>query len=102
MSGYLLAWEYKFYYNNEEGVSNVAKKNKNSKPNTDEALHVSDRIEVSILQQLKDKKKQLAAAEDIRQKQEEERKIRERREREKNKSFEELLNESGLSWKDYK
>ncbi|WP_416827105.1 YqkE family protein [Ectobacillus polymachus] len=80
----------------------MAKKNKNSKPNTDEALHVSDRIEVSILQQLKDKKKQLAAAEDIRQKQEEERKIRERREREKNKSFEELLNESGLSWKDYK
>lgn len=80
----------------------MAKMKKSSNNHTDESLHVSERIDGSILQQLKEKKKHLATVEEMRQKQEEERKIKERREREKNKSFEELLSESELSWKDYK
>ena len=55
-----------------------------------------------ILQKLKNTKKQLQENE-TKLKEEEEARIREeKRLREKNKSFEELLNESNISWKDFK
>lgn len=55
-----------------------------------------------LQKQLKDKKKQLKEVEEQRKEAELERKREEQRLREKNKSFEELLEDSQLNWKDYK
>jgi Protein of unknown function (DUF3886) len=67
-----------------------------------ETISLGDQLNSVLLQQLKDKKKQLAAGEEKRKEEEVARKKEEARQREKNKSFEELFNESSLSWKQFK
>ncbi|MDQ0213769.1 DNA-binding protein H-NS [Oikeobacillus pervagus] len=81
------------------------KKNKQSrqkKASQQENLTLKDALNSDILEQLKEKQKQLQKEELKRKEEEEEKKREERRQREKNKSFEELLGESNLNWKDYK
>lgn len=83
------------------------KKRKTSQPTTPsyeqkEKLTLGSLMNEDVLQKLKNTKKQLVDQE-VKQKEEEEARIREeKRLREKNKSFEELLNESSMSWKDFK
>ncbi|MEH7348387.1 YqkE family protein [Gottfriedia acidiceleris] len=67
-----------------------------------EKISLGSLMNEEILQKLKNTKKQLQENE-TKLKEEEEARIREeKRLREKNKSFEELLNESNISWKDFK
>lgn len=67
-----------------------------------EKISLGSLMNEEILQKLKNTKKQLQEQE-TKVKEEEEARIREeKRLREKNKSFEELLNESNISWKDFK
>ena len=67
-----------------------------------EKISLGSLMNEDILQKLKNTKKQLQENE-IKLKEAEEARIREeKRLREKNKSFEELLNESNISWKDFK
>jgi Protein of unknown function (DUF3886) len=67
-----------------------------------EKISLGSLMNEEILQKLKNTKKQLQENE-IKLKEAEEARIREeKRLREKNKSFEELLNESSISWKDFK
>ncbi|GGE54218.1 YqkE family protein [Priestia taiwanensis] len=67
-----------------------------------ETISLGDQLNSALLQQLKEKKKQLVDVEEKRQEQAIARKKEEARQREKNKSFEELFNESSLSWKEFK
>lgn len=80
------------------------KKRNNQRVQKEESKEVSlgEHLGNDILQQLKEKKKVLEAKEVEKQEVETARKKEEARQREKNKSFEELLGESNLSWKDYK
>jgi hypothetical protein len=68
----------------------------------DTAVTLGDMINPDLLKQLKDKQLELKAAEEKRKEEEEQRKREERRLKEKNKSFEELLNDSGMNWKEFK
>lgn len=68
----------------------------------DGAITLGDMLNEQMMKKLKNKKKDLTAQEKAQQEAEEERKRKERIEREKNKSFEELLSESELDWKDFK
>ncbi|HJV31332.1 MAG TPA: YqkE family protein [Bacillales bacterium] len=75
------------------------------KPKTkkdDTAVTLGDMINQDLFKQLKNKQQELKAAEEKRKEEEEQRKREERRLKEKNKSFEELLNESNINWKDFK
>ncbi|ASZ20395.1 DUF3886 domain-containing protein [Bacillus cereus] len=67
-----------------------------------ESLTLGDQLNDSLMQQLKNKKKELQVREEEKVAAEQERKRQEQKEREKNKSFEELLSESNLTWKDFK
>ncbi|PFD45881.1 sulfurtransferase [Bacillus cereus] len=67
-----------------------------------ESLTLGDQLNDSLMQQLKNKKKELQVREEEKEAAEQERKRKEQKEREKNKSFEELLSESNLTWKDFK
>ena len=67
-----------------------------------ETLTLGDQLNDSLMQQLKNKKKELQVREEKKEAAELERKRQEQKEREKNKSFEELLNESEFNWKDFK
>ncbi|HDR7639907.1 sulfurtransferase [Bacillus wiedmannii] len=67
-----------------------------------ELLTLGDQLNDSLMQQLKNKKKELQVREEEKEAAELERKRQEQKEREKNKSFEELLSESSLTWKDFK
>lgn len=67
-----------------------------------EILTIGDQLNEALMQQLKNKQKQLKAQAEKKEVEELERKRREQKEREKNKSFEELFSESSLSWKDFK
>ncbi|HDX9609451.1 YqkE family protein [Bacillus toyonensis] len=67
-----------------------------------ESLTLGDQLNDSLMQQLKNKKKELQVREEKKEVAELERKRQEQKEREKNKSFEELLSESNLTWKDFK
>ena len=67
-----------------------------------ESLTLGDQFNDSLMQQLKNKKKELQVREEKKEAAEQERKRKEQKEREKNKSFEELLSESSLTWKDFK
>ncbi|HHT7235479.1 MULTISPECIES: YqkE family protein [Bacillus] len=67
-----------------------------------ESLTLGDQLNDSLMQQLKNKKKELQVREEKKEAAELERKRQEKKEREKNKSFEELLSESSLTWKDFK
>ncbi|MFB7141072.1 YqkE family protein [Gottfriedia sp. NPDC056225] len=67
-----------------------------------EKISLGSLMNEEVLQKLKNTKKQLQENE-TKLKEEEEARVREeKRLREKNKSFEELLNESSISWKDFK
>lgn len=74
-----------------------------SKPKKDDAaVTLKDMINPDLLKQLKNQQEQLKAAEEKRLEEEEQRKREERRLKEKNKSFEELLNETELDWRKFK
>ncbi|QGQ47112.1 YqkE family protein [Metabacillus sediminilitoris] len=75
---------------------------KTNKKKDDQAVSVSDHLNSGLLEQLKAVKKGLAKEQEEKEAALERERIEERKKREKNKSFEELLNESPLSWKDYK
>lgn len=68
----------------------------------DGKVTVKDTLGSNLFEQLQKKKQELQNIEETKQKQEEEKKREERRLREKNKSFEELLNDSHMDWKKYK
>lgn len=74
-----------------------APKRKEDKPVT-----LGDMLNEDLVKKLKEQKQELKAAEEQEKLAEEERKREERRLREKNKSFEELLNESPMDWKKFK
>ncbi|NHM29033.1 YqkE family protein [Neobacillus terrae] len=81
------------------------KKRKNIQQKTkkdDAPVTLGDMINQDLFKQLKDKQQELKAAETKKAEEEEARKREERRLREKNKSFEELLNENQMNWKDFK
>lgn len=66
------------------------------------SLHVGDLLDAGIAQQLKELKKQ-KEQEMLKEKEEERaRQLFEAKQREKNKTFEELFEESTLDWKKYK
>ncbi|MCA1039717.1 YqkE family protein [Bacillus infantis] len=75
----------------------TAQRKKDDKPVT-----LGDMLNQDLMDQLKAAKKQLKDEELKKAEEEEKRKIEERRLKEKNKSFEELLQESNLNWKEYK
>jgi FtsZ-binding cell division protein ZapB len=63
---------------------------------------LGDLLNTDLVNELKEKKKELENQEAQKQKAQEEKKREEHRLKEKNKSFEELLNESEFNWKDFK
>ncbi|WP_064091095.1 YqkE family protein [Rossellomorea aquimaris] len=65
-------------------------------------LTLKNSINENIFQQLKNKKEELEKEEAVKKEEERVKKAEEKRIREKNKSFEELLNESNMNWKNYK
>ena len=79
-----------------------AKQKNQSKPKEEAAVTLKDMINPELIKQLKEQQDQLKAAEERKREEEMQRKREERRLKEKNKSFEELLNESGMNWKEYK
>lgn len=72
------------------------------KKDQDDSLKVGDRINQDILSQLRQKQKELTEVENAKREAEEARIREERKQREKNKSFEELFGESNLDWKNFK
>ncbi|WP_026558918.1 YqkE family protein [Bacillus sp. J37] len=76
------------------------KRSKESKDN--QAVSLSDHLNSDLLEQLKSVKKNLSKEQEEKKAALEQQRIAERKQREKNKSFEELLNESSLTWKDFK
>ena len=79
------------------------RQNNQSKPKKeDSAVTLKDLINPDLIKQLKEQQDHLKAVEEKRIAAEEERKREERRLKDKNKSFEELLNESGMNWKEFK
>lgn len=78
-------------------------KHQQAKQKKDEsAITLKDLINSDLMKQLKEQQDQLKAEEVRKIEEEEQRKREERRLKEKNKSFEELLNESGMNWKEFK
>lgn len=75
---------------------------KSKKNKDDQAVSVSDHLNRDLLEQLKAVKKDLTKEQEEKEAALEQKRIAERKQREKNKSFEELFNESSLSWKDFK
>ncbi|MGF2616956.1 DUF3886 domain-containing protein [Rossellomorea vietnamensis] len=83
----------------------MKKKQQRKRPaakNKDEEMTLKDTLQSDVFQALKDKKKELEKEETTRKEEEAEKKREEMRRREKNKTFEELLGESSMNWKDYK
>jgi hypothetical protein len=66
------------------------------------AITLGDILNQDLMKQLKEKQQELKATEEKKIQAEEARKREERRLKEKNKSFEELLNESTTDWKNFK
>ncbi|MBK3494287.1 YqkE family protein [Viridibacillus sp. YIM B01967] len=64
-------------------------------PSKDEALTLKDQLNGDVLEKLKLAKKELVVKEQAAQEEREAKLVFERKQREKNKSFEELLNEYG-------
>lgn len=78
------------------------KKQNRKKINDEKPVTLGDLLNETLMKQLKEKKTELKEQENQKKQLEEERKKEERRLKEKNKSFEELFNDSPLNWKDYK
>ncbi|MFP7297760.1 YqkE family protein [Neobacillus niacini] len=77
-------------------------KNQSKPKNVETAVTLKDMINPDLIKQLKEQQDQLKAEEERKKEAEEQRKREERRLKEKNKSFEDLLNESGMNWKEFK
>lgn len=75
---------------------------KQGKQKDDNQVSLKDTLDSSLLQKLKETKKQLEQQEQKQKEEEVKRKREEKRLREKNKSFEELLAESNLDWRKFK
>ncbi len=75
---------------------------KSKKNKDDQAVSLSDHLNRDLVEQLKAVKKDLTKEQEEKEAALEQQRIAERKQREKNKSFEELFNESSLSWKDFK
>ncbi|NRD80651.1 YqkE family protein [Bacillus sp. BRMEA1] len=74
-----------------------------SKPKKDDSpLTLKDMMNPAIIKQLKEQQEQLLVEENRKKEAEEQRKREERKLKEKNKTFEELLNESDMNWKKFK
>lgn len=79
------------------------KKKQHKAKSTDETkMLINDRLNEDVLAKLKGVSKELKKDERKKQEEEEERQRQKRIEKEKNKSFEELLGESNLDWKSFK
>ncbi|CAM3960461.1 YqkE family protein [Lederbergia lenta] len=65
-------------------------------------LKLKDGLNNDILQKLQEKQRELQENEEQEKVAVKKQLAEERKQREKNKSFEELLNETSLNWKDYK
>ena len=63
---------------------------------------LGDLLNADLVNELKEKKKEWQNQDEQKRLAEEERKREERRLKDKNKSFEELLNESEFNWKEFK
>lgn len=68
----------------------------------DGPVTLKDTLGTDLLEKLKQTKNQLEQQEEKKKQEELKRRQEERKRAEKNKSFEELLNESDLDWKKYK
>jgi hypothetical protein len=78
-------------------------KKRRSETKKDEAtVTLKDMLNPELMKQLKSKQEQLKVEEERKKEEEEQRKWEERRLKEKNKSFEELLNESSMDWRKFK
>lgn len=80
----------------------MAKVKQNKKKTMDDKLTLQDTLNQDILLKLKQAQLDLKNEEEKQKILAEERKREERRNREKNKSFEELLDESTMDWKKFK
>ncbi|MCA1030619.1 YqkE family protein [Bacillus timonensis] len=69
---------------------------------TDEKLSLGDLLNKDIVSKLKETQKDIKEEEKRRQELQMEKEREERKLREKNKTFEELLNESSMDWSKYK
>lgn len=78
------------------------KQNKQVKKAQEKPATLGDLLNADLVHELKEKKKELQNQDEQKRVAEEERKREERRLKEKNKSFEELLNESDFNWKEFK
>ncbi|MCP3025782.1 YqkE family protein [Halobacillus sp. A5] len=67
-----------------------------------EGNQLSDQLNQDLLKQLKEKKISLKERERDKEEQERQKRIKQMKDREANKSFEELLNESELDWEKFK
>ncbi|MFC5463216.1 YqkE family protein [Lederbergia graminis] len=74
----------------------------NKQKKDSDALTLKDGLNIETLEKLKQTQKQLLEQEEAKKAAEKARLQKERKQREKNKSFEELLNETSLNWKDFK
>lgn len=66
------------------------------------AITLGDRLNQDLFNQLKVKQQELKVAEERKKEEEEQKKREERKLKDKNKSFEELFNESNMNWQDFK
>jgi gentisate 1,2-dioxygenase len=82
----------------------MAKKRVNNEPKAKESdtMTWKDALDPKLIEKLKATKKALETEQQEKRQEEEKKRIEERRLKEKNKSFEELLNESPLNWKSFK
>ncbi|MGG2086487.1 YqkE family protein [Priestia aryabhattai] len=78
------------------------KKQKQSAQKQNDQLSIKDQLNDSLLKQLQAKKQALSLKEEEQKEIERKEAARIRKEKEKNKSFEELLNESDMNWSEFK
>ncbi|EKN63119.1 Protein of unknown function (DUF3886) [Schinkia azotoformans MEV2011] len=77
-------------------------KQKNQKNEQQDKISILDHLDQNVFAKLKEKQSELKMEAKKQQELEEEQKRLERKQREKNKSFEDLFNESNLDWKKFK
>ena len=80
----------------------MKKRKKPIQKNDDRKATLKDSLDSDLLSKLQATKKALVDQEHVRREEEQKKKEEERRIREKNKSFEELFEESSMNWQDYK
>ena len=77
-------------------------KKKQKQKQNDDAFQINERLNSDVLSKLKTASKQLKENERVKAEEKREQERQGRIEKEKNKSFEELLGESSLDWKNFK